>query len=87
MNRRPFCGATVLGVGLGCWQLGGDWGRVDDEAARAIPAAAYDGGCRLFDTAEDYSVGRSERRIGRVQCHRHLDHALHAAKRRVLLSS
>ncbi|SHK51954.1 hypothetical protein SAMN05443637_107153 [Pseudonocardia thermophila] len=33
-------GRDVGTVGLGCWQLGGDWGRVDDADALAVLHAA-----------------------------------------------
>jgi len=53
-------------IGLGCWQLGGGWGRPwDDETAQQILQAAYDSGTRFFDTADVYGDGDSERSIGR----------------------
>ena len=52
-------------VGLGCWQLGGDWGDVDDEVSQQILTAAADSGTNFFDTADVYGDGRSERSLGR----------------------
>lgn len=52
-------------IGLGCWQLGGDWGKVSDESAQEILQTAYDQGIRFLDTAAVYGSGRSERAIGR----------------------
>jgi aryl-alcohol dehydrogenase-like predicted oxidoreductase len=52
-------------VGLGCWQLGADWGEVSEDAALAVLSAAFDAGVRFFDTADVYGDGRSERLIGR----------------------
>jgi len=52
-------------VGLGCWQLGGDWGRVDDADALAVLHAAVDAGVTFLDTADVYGDGRSEKLIGR----------------------
>ena len=52
-------------VGLGTWQLGGDWGDVDDASAFAVLDAALDAGVNLFDTADVYGDGRSEQLIGR----------------------
>ena len=46
-------------VGLGCWQLGGDWGAVEVSEAQAILAAAVDRGIDFFDTADVYGGGRS----------------------------
>ena len=58
-------GREVAVVGLGCWQLGGDWGRVDDADAFAVLRAAVDDGVTFLDTADVYGDGRSERLIGR----------------------
>ena len=48
-------------VGLGTWQLGADWGEVDEGAASATLDAAADAGVTFFDTADVYGDGRSER--------------------------
>jgi aryl-alcohol dehydrogenase-like predicted oxidoreductase len=68
MEQRPLgrTGAEVGVVGLGTWQLGGDWGDVDDEAAEAVLDAALDQGVTLLDTADVYGDGRSEVRIRRA---------------------
>jgi aryl-alcohol dehydrogenase-like predicted oxidoreductase len=50
-------------IGLGTWQLGGDWGDVDDDAAEEVLVAALDAGVTLLDTADVYGDGRSEERI------------------------
>jgi aryl-alcohol dehydrogenase-like predicted oxidoreductase len=60
-TRRP-----VSVVGLGCWQLGGDWGEVGEDDALAVLDAAVDAGVTLLDTADVYGDGRSERLIGRL---------------------
>ncbi|MFI2608353.1 aldo/keto reductase [Kitasatospora sp. NPDC018619] len=52
-------------VGLGTWQLGADWGDVREEEALAVLDASVDAGVALFDTADVYGDGRSERLIGR----------------------
>ncbi len=56
---------TVSRLGFGCDPIGGHaWGEVDaDEARRAI-AAAVDSGITLFDTADCYGRGDSERLLG-----------------------
>ncbi len=51
-------------IGLGTWQLGSDWGSVDDAAAAAVLDAAADDGVSFFDTADVYGDGRSEQTIG-----------------------
>ncbi|GAA0402106.1 aldo/keto reductase [Acrocarpospora corrugata] len=50
---------------MGTWQLGADWGRVDEADALAILAAAVDSGVTFLDTADVYGDGRSEQLIGR----------------------
>jgi aryl-alcohol dehydrogenase-like predicted oxidoreductase len=52
-------------VGLGTWQLGADWGDVDESSALGVLDAAADAGVTLFDTADVYGDGRSEQLIGR----------------------
>jgi aryl-alcohol dehydrogenase-like predicted oxidoreductase len=65
MQQRPLgrTGADVSVVGLGTWQLGGDWGDVDDDTAAEVLDAALDAGITLLDTADVYGDGRSEERI------------------------
>ncbi|GGC05733.1 aldo/keto reductase [Cellulomonas carbonis] len=57
-------------VGLGCWQLGADWGEVGEEQAMAILDAAVDAGVTFLDTADVYGDGRSERFVGRLLAQR-----------------
>ena len=67
MEQRAFSriGRQVSVVGLGTWQLGADWGPVDDAEAFAILSAAIEAGVTFLDTADVYGDGRSERLIGR----------------------
>jgi aryl-alcohol dehydrogenase-like predicted oxidoreductase len=58
-------GRPVSVVGLGTWQLGADWGTVDEDEALAILAASVDAGVTFIDTADVYGDGRSESLIGR----------------------
>lgn len=51
-------------VGLGCWQIGGNWAAVEETTARAILKASLDSGVNLLDTADVYGAGRSETIIG-----------------------
>jgi aryl-alcohol dehydrogenase-like predicted oxidoreductase len=53
-------------VGLGTWQLGADWGEVDDAQAAEVLHAALDAGVTFLDTADVYGDGRSEQRIAAV---------------------
>jgi aryl-alcohol dehydrogenase-like predicted oxidoreductase len=57
-------GFDVSEVGLGCWQIGGDWGDTPDETAFDILNAARGAGVTFLDTADVYGGGRSERLIG-----------------------
>jgi aryl-alcohol dehydrogenase-like predicted oxidoreductase len=66
MQKRIF-GKTGQGVGelgLGTWQIGGNWGDVTMADAKATLQAAYEGGVTFFDTADVYGGGRSETIIG-----------------------
>ncbi len=62
-------------MGLGCWQLGADWGEVAEDDALAVLAAAADAGVTFFDTADVYGDGRSETLIGRFLRERPADAA------------
>ncbi|MGV9407579.1 aldo/keto reductase [Streptomyces sp. NPDC003667] len=50
-------------VGLGTWQLGADWGEVDDKEALSVLETAAESGVTFFDTADVYGDGRSEETI------------------------
>jgi aryl-alcohol dehydrogenase-like predicted oxidoreductase len=66
-------GREVSVVGLGCWQLGADWGSVSEDDALAVLHAALDAGVTFLDTADVYGDGRSERIIGRLLAERGSD--------------
>ena len=63
-------GRTISEIGFGAWQIGGDWGAVDEGAAMATLHAAADAGVTFFDTADVYGDGRSERLLGRLLAER-----------------
>ena len=65
MEQRALAGQPVSVVGLGAWQLGGDWGTVGEDDALALIDAAVGAGVTFIDTADVYGDGRSERLIGR----------------------
>ncbi len=73
LEQRPFPRLTNAGatharasvVGLGCWQLGADWGAVTENDALAVLRTAAESGVTFFDTADVYGDGRSEQLIGR----------------------
>ncbi len=68
MEQRTLgrTGREVSVVGLGCWQLGADWGEVGEDDAMATLHAAADAGVTFFDTADVYGDGRSEQLVGRL---------------------
>lgn len=57
-------GREVSQIGLGTWQLGADWGEVEESEALAVLDAAAESGVTFFDTADVYGDGRSEQLIG-----------------------
>ncbi len=68
-------GIEVGALGMGCWAIGGPfflgaqplgWGEVDDEESVRAVRRALDLGVTLFDTADVYGTGRSERVLGRA---------------------
>ena len=65
MKYRKFGNINVSEIGLGTWQLGADWGDVDDSTAEKVLATAVENGVIFFDTADCYGEGLSETRLGR----------------------
>jgi aryl-alcohol dehydrogenase-like predicted oxidoreductase len=68
-------GIEVSALGMGCWAIGGPfwsgetplgWGEVDDEESIRAIHAALDLGVTLFDTANVYGAGHSERVLARA---------------------
>src|SRR5919201_2571490 len=68
-------GTRVSALGLGCWAIGGPytsngrpagWGEVDDEESIRAIRRALELGVTLFDTADAYGCGHSERVLGRA---------------------
>ncbi|HWY90101.1 MAG TPA: aldo/keto reductase, partial [Solirubrobacteraceae bacterium] len=57
-------GLEVTPVAFGTWQLGGDWGDYDEREAIAAIRHARGLGVNLFDTAQAYGFGVSERLLG-----------------------
>ncbi len=61
-------GWQVSVIGLGTWNIGGQWGEVDDRTALATIWRAYECGVNFFDTADAYGEppGRSEELLGKA---------------------
>ena len=55
---------NVSEVGLGCWQIGADWGNVSQDSAQEILKSSFENGVNFFDTADVYGDGRSEKFVG-----------------------
>jgi aryl-alcohol dehydrogenase-like predicted oxidoreductase len=72
MEQRTLgrTGRPVGVIGLGAWQLGGDWGTVSETDALGVLHAAVDAGVTFIDTADVYGDGRSERLVGRLLAER-----------------
>jgi aryl-alcohol dehydrogenase-like predicted oxidoreductase len=90
MNERSLglSGIAVPPLGMGCWAVGGPfwhdatplgWGQVDDDESTKAIQLAFDLGIRLFDTADVYGTGRSERVLG-LALSGHRDEAVIASK-------
>jgi aryl-alcohol dehydrogenase-like predicted oxidoreductase len=76
-GRRPLGarGPETSALGMGTWAIGGPWtfdgraagwGDVDDAVSIAAVHAAVAGGVRLFDSADIYGAGHSERVLGQA---------------------
>ena len=70
MLYRPFgkMDWSVSAIGLGTWNLGNQWGEIDDATAEGIVHAAVDNGVNLIDVADAYGIphGLSEIRLGKA---------------------
>lgn len=69
MKYRSFgrTGWQVSEISFGAWAIGGAWGEVDDETSMTALYTALDHGINLFDTADVYGDGRSERLLARLR--------------------
>ena len=60
-------GFEVSTISFGAWAIGADWGEVSEGDAMAALHRAVDEGVNLFDTADVYGDGRSERLLARLK--------------------
>jgi len=65
-TRLGRTGMNVSRIAFGTWQLGGDWGATDEQAAIGAIRHAYDLGINFFDTAQGYGFGASERLLAKA---------------------
>lgn len=68
IRTREFgrTGWQVSEIAFGAWQLGGQWGAVDDGESVDALLFAFDSGINFVDTAQMYGLGRSEEIVGRA---------------------
>ena len=66
MTTLGRSGLHVSRIAFGTWQLGGDWGRFDEDAPSAAIRRARELGVNFFDTAQGYGFGASERLLGKA---------------------
>jgi aryl-alcohol dehydrogenase-like predicted oxidoreductase len=72
MKFREFgrTGWDVSTIGFGAWAIGADWGIVEKEDAIAALHTSLDEGVNLFDTADVYGDGRSEKLLAQLKSER-----------------
>ena len=75
MKYREFgrTGWNISEVSFGAWAIGADWGNVQKEDAIAALHTALDEGINLFDTADVYGNGRSEKLLAQLKRERSED--------------
>ncbi|MET9914477.1 aldo/keto reductase [Streptomyces sp. NPDC006476] len=66
LNRLGKSRVAVTELSFGGVGIGNFYGRVSNVAARAVIETAWQHGIRYFDTAPQYGLGLSERRLGTV---------------------
>jgi len=69
MEYREFgrTGWKVSSISFGAWAIGGSWGAVEENDSVAALHKALDMGVNLFDTADVYGDGISERLLARLR--------------------
>lgn len=60
-------GWKVSSISFGTWAIGAEWGAVDDRESLTALHRALDNGVNLFDTADVYGDGRSERLLAQLR--------------------
>jgi aryl-alcohol dehydrogenase-like predicted oxidoreductase len=60
-------GFNVSTISVGCWAIGGSWGKINDDESLAALHRALDLGVNFFDTADVYGDGHSEQLLARLR--------------------
>lgn len=63
-------GWKVSSISFGTWAIGAEWGAVSDQDSLGALHRALDRGVNLFDTADVYGDGRSERLLAQLRAER-----------------
>jgi len=68
MEYRPFgqTGMQVSAIGVGCWEIGGGYGSIEETQFIQAVHRALDLGITCFDTAEAYGFGASEQSLAKA---------------------
>ncbi|WP_449301413.1 aldo/keto reductase [Prauserella oleivorans] len=66
MTTLGKSGLEVSRICFGTWQLGGEWGSFDEDAAIGAIRHARDLGVNFFDTAQAYGFGAAESLLGKA---------------------
>ena len=75
MEYRSFgqTGIKVSAIGVGCWEIGGGYGSIEEQEFTTAVHKALDLGITCFDTAEAYGFGASERSLAKALGERRKD--------------
>jgi aryl-alcohol dehydrogenase-like predicted oxidoreductase len=68
MEYRPFgqTGIQISAIGIGCWEIGGGYGSIEEADFIKAVNRALDLGINCFDTAEAYGFGASEKSLAKA---------------------
>src|SRR5438132_8236091 len=68
MEYRQFgqTGIQISPLGIGCWEIGGGYGSIEETEFIAAVNRALDLGINCFDTAEAYGFGESEKSLAKA---------------------
>jgi len=68
MEYRQFgqTGIKISAIGIGCWEIGGGYGSIEETEFIKAVNCALDEGINSFDTAEAYGFGASEKSLAKA---------------------
>jgi aryl-alcohol dehydrogenase-like predicted oxidoreductase len=68
MEYRPFgqTGIQISAIGVGCWEIGGGYGSIEETEFIKAVNRALDLGINCFDTAQAYGFGASEKSLAKA---------------------